>query len=606
MSTDDAATAIKTLRANLTPRHNWIDKLEAYAKGTQYEGRPSFFNDDAPLLDRAPCVVVPIVKTAAGSFVDMVLGDARIPGITSKPGEDSTVFDTRFGLNEDDSADVDRGIATMARQCKLWSVLRRMLAQAQVSKSAVAIAGVRNGKLFVDTTKAKWCKPTFDPERPEVVVSLEIRYPYLETFTDEDNKPHERCLLYRRVIDPEADTTFKPAKASESGAEPDAWIPDPAKTVRHGLGFAPVVWYPFLPEECTVADFDGTAIHEELLDEIDGLNLSRSMRHRAAVYGGDPMLAEFGVGQDENPAPMGEQARAIYAPGQDDHPGNTNWMLPPATGGRGRGGAGRKRGVGVINSYRNPQARAEWLSLDPGALKPLEEDGDDLEAMIAEALCWVPVDAKDMQLSTNLSGRALEWLHKKQTDKSSTIRDHFGDHGILRVVDLLLRIVLATPSGRLRLAGADKLRALLQRFRAEVTLDDGALRSEWIAPELTLEWPPYFASTEVDAKATGDNVRADLLAKIITKRTALEKVAGYYGIEDVDAYLEQMEQEALDRAKAMADAMPPPPPPVPGQPGQPAPPFGGHAPPGAPPKNDGPGPPPANGKAHPMSGAAGE
>lgn len=538
MTTEDV---YKTLRANISARATSIGRLEAYADGTQYADRPSFFNDDCPLLDRAPCIVVPIVKTAARSYVDMLLGDGRAPKITSKPGEDSTVFDERFGLTEAKSADLDRGICAIETQARLVAVFKRLLRQGQISKTAIAIVGVRNGKLFTDTAKAKWAKATYDGQRPEVVTQLEIRYPYLETFQDDKTgETLQRCMLYRRVIDATADTTFLPAKASENGGEPDKWTPDPAKTVLHGLGFCPVVWYPFLKENGDVNDDDGCAIHEELLDEIDALNRARSMRHRAAIYCGDPQMVEFGVREDENPAPLGQDAKSIQAGPTDG--GNANWMVPSMRAGN---KVGRQRGAGVINTYSDPNAKAQWLTLPSDALAPIADDADDLAAMIADALSWVPIDAKEMSLSTNLSGRALEWLHKKQTDKCSTIRDDFGEGCILPVVDMLLRVVLATDATKLRLAGAAKLKSLLAKFSAEVVSDDGRTkRAEWISPELHLAWPPYFALTETDAKMVGDNVRADKQAGNILLRTAVEKLAPFYGIVDVDEYVAALEAEA--------------------------------------------------------------
>lgn len=546
----------------------WIDTLERYVIGKQYDGRANFFDDAAPLLDRAPCVIVPVVKCARDSFVDMVLGEGRGPRITSSPGEASTIFDDRFSLTEKQGGDLDSAINVIAAQAKLNGVFKRLLRNGQVAKSAVAILGVRNGKLFVDTTKSKWSTPTFNATHPSVVDQLEIRYPYVETYKDAQNQPQERVMLYRRVIDALADTTFVPAKASENGAEPDEWLADPAKTVVHGFGFCPVVWYPFLKEECEVTDFDGEAIHEFLLDEIDALNRSRSMRHRAAIMCGDPQMAEYGVGEDECPAPVGPQAVSAYVKngrGPDGNPardatGNKSWMVGSVT------AVGRKRGAGVINTYRSKDAKAEWLSIPAGALKPLEEDGDDLEAIIAEALSWVPTDAKETKLGSNISGRALEWLHKKQTDKSSTIRDDMSEGCILPVVDMLLRIVLVTPAAGLRLPGAAKLQAMLKRYLVEVEVStvDGEqpiTKTEWVSPELRLVWPPFFAPTEIDAKATGDNVRADLNAKLILKRTAVEKIAPFYDIGDIDAYVLALEAEEKANPAPAAVLPPAPAPP---------------------------------------------
>ena len=52
---------------------------------------------------------------------------------------------------------------------------------------------------------------------------------------------------------------------------------------------------------------------------------------------------------------------------------------------------------------------------------------------------------------------------------------------------------------------------------------DGSQR--WMPPPVEAHWPAYFPPTEPDEKATGEAVRADLKAGLITLRTAVEKRA---------------------------------------------------------------------------------
>ena len=60
--------------------------MERYVTGSQYEGMPSWYDDNVPLFKRGPDIVYPIVETAISSHVSMVLG--KMPVLTSAPDED--------------------------------------------------------------------------------------------------------------------------------------------------------------------------------------------------------------------------------------------------------------------------------------------------------------------------------------------------------------------------------------------------------------------------------------------------------------------------------------------------------------------------------------
>jgi len=77
----------------------------------------------------------------------------------------------------------------------------------------------------------------------------------------------------------------------------------------------------------------------------------------------------------------------------------------------------------------------------------------------------------------------------------------------------------------------------------------------WQPPSLSVTWPSYFRPTPEDQKALGDTVRDDLDANLITLKTAVEKRADFYGIEDVEAYVAELEQAKADKMAEMHDAM---------------------------------------------------
>jgi hypothetical protein len=531
--------------ANVSPRARRLDWLERYAGGTQYEGRASFWNDDVPLQERAPCVVIPIGARAAESNVDLCLGEGRAPTFALQADADD-VFDERLGLSEEQAEVATRFITAVCEQADLVSAAQELLAWAQIHGTACVIVSAVNGRLCVDREDAKWCTPTFDEADHDVVASLEIRYPFLEDYIDDAGRLCKHCMLYRRVIDAQRDVTYKPAPATENGMEPDAWIED--HVVEHGLGFCPVRWYRYGVRGKS-RSLDGEAIHAKMTDEIDALCIARSQIHRACVYASDPQIIETGVAQDYQQAPRGRTMNMFIGPG--DHPENAQWtILGPDSRPIRSGGPATRRGPGVTWRYESDESDVSFLTLPGDALKPAEDNYARLDTLIKDMLGVVFLDPQQMKLG-DISGRALEILHKMQIDRCNRIRKDFGRRMLVPVLHMLLRVALKT-TGTLYIPGVDKARAVLERFEQEV---EGAVGPQWFGPEIRVTWGPYFKPTAIDAKADTENAIAAFDAGFITKRTAVEKMAAHYpDIKDVDAYLESLEEEAEEKAKKMHDA----------------------------------------------------
>jgi hypothetical protein len=556
-----AEKAAKTLQNNLTPRYIELDQLQAYVEGRQYAGKPHWLTEnDTPLLERAPCIVEPVAESAIESYVDLVFGEGRFPEITSHVDEDGTPFDARFGLSEDDSAKLDKLIQQIKRQAEVEEVSREALGRAMGERSTLGIVCVRDGKLAVDLERAKCAAPTFDASRPSVVLSVEIRYPYLETYFDGENKRWAlRCMLFRRVIDQKTDTVFKPIIADENGEDPGVGAWKPQTVVEHRFGFCPVVWYAYRKIESSERGFDGIAIHERLLDEIDALNRSLSQKHRAGLVCGDPQIVEIGVDPDHNPAPSGRPAEPMRSfPNESPQTKalNSQWR----TAGTGAAGMGRRKGAGVVWRYTSKDSKVEYLTLEGDALEVLDNESKSLRNTIAEAMSWVRSDPmsingdgkRGVSLS-GISGKALAWMYKRQTTQCDTVRPDVFNGWILPLVDTLLRVALAyarEPSrGALYLPGMQELASLLDRFEQDVATSDGVTAKQWFRPALSPQWPPYFQPTEEDQARVSTQVIGDKEAGLITLHTAVSRIKDFYpDIDNVEDYIKSLQDEAQKRA----------------------------------------------------------
>ena len=542
---ESKATAERIACANHTPRYHRLDRFERYAKGTQYEGRPSWWNSDVPLQERAPCIRAPIAERAVRSHVDLCLGEGRFPRITSHLSEDDSAFDPDTGLSEKDSQLLDRFVCAIVDQAKLVDASVDGLTNGLECGTSVAIARIDDEqRLAVDLELAKHCTPTLSPSGK--LQRLEIRYPYVaEVETNEPGKGRVysyECRLYRRVIDEQKDTTYLPAKASENGGEPDAWIPNPALTFDHHLGFVPAIWWRRGKKKTTAAENDGCPIHQNLLDEIDGLNFSLSQRHRAARYAGDPQICEYGTSPEDVHAPQGRQSRNAYA-GDGDHPSNRRWILDS------KGQPMRAKGPGTIWTYENPAAKCEYLTLPAGALESLVGDVRDLYAMLRDAMGYVDSDPANIKIGGDVSGKTLEWLYTNAINYCNRIRPDFADCFLLPLVSLLLRFVAVKHNAgeSLNIPGFAKAAPLVAKFSKD---------GKWQPPAMRCIWGSYFPLSESDKKAKQERVLAALEAGIITRQTAVEEIAALYPtIKDPAAYLKALEEEAQEKLAAQHDAM---------------------------------------------------
>ena len=536
------ADAQRAIEANTSRRAKRIAELERWVTGTQYDHLPDWFSDAVPLFERAPCLVYPIASTAIASNVDLVFGEGRFPAITSRPDEDEAEEDDDDGgLSEDESGAVDRLILELVKQSRLRAVTRSAFGSAQGAKSVAVVVGARKGRVFAETIRAAWCEPELDADG--AVLALEVRYPYLHEWRDRHGQWQCEARLYRRRIDAKADTTFLPAKAEVSGAEP-VWSPDPTLTVQHGLGFCPVVWYAHNRGCERINDFDGHAIHEALCDEIRAHDFAISQRHRAALYAGDPLIVEIGVEPGSNPGQKGRTAGIPSTPKGGDASGgnqvNGTYQSPQVK-------PARRKAPGVVWQYENPETRVDILTLPEGALKAIDDNANDIRVKLCESLAVVILDPENIKFASTTSGKAIETLKQRQLDRCDSYRDDAGENLLLRTVALMLRLV-----GRLRDAlRVPGIKKALPALSALLSEDGG----EWQPPSLTLRWGEYFKPGAEDEKKIVEVAQSAHDSGLITLRSAVQKVARTFGIENVDAYLEGLEEESEEKMKRQSDLM---------------------------------------------------
>ncbi len=543
----------KILLAGKSPRFQRIETYQKYWDGTIYEGRIGFLDQsvDTPLLERAPCVVYPVVRAATQSIVSMTLGHGKFPEILSLSSEDDTSFDTRFGLSIEESVVFDAGVKKIIEQARLPAVCQQLVETALHSGTCVPLVSLSNGRIKVSQLDPKTCTPTFDPKNPDRLLCIEVSYRFVEEYFEKSiQKWTKRVMQFRRVITTTTDTTFIPREVEDEKQFPVPSMPDKDKTYAHNFGFCPVIWYAHKATLSDTQGFDGKPIHWGLASQLDALHFAYSQRHRAALYCGDPQYWETGVDPDQDKQAMGRTAIAPQ-PTSNNPQGKSmtdGWALGfNKQGGNSR--PARKKGPGAVWQYSSPDAKVGMMTLPGDALKAIDLHAADLRIKICEALGITFVDPSQLKGAGDISGKTLAFIFALQVATCNALREDFGRKCLLPLLNLIYQVILspAAAGGALYLAGVEDLVNIFKKFQAPVG-DEAGPATSWFEPAQQLIWGAYFEPSDVDEATQGAVAQAAYEGGLITLATAVEHIRGIFAISNVDQYVEKLKEENAEKA----------------------------------------------------------
>ena len=521
-----------------TARYRELDKLEQYYESRQYEGRPDWWTglmpngDTAPLRERRPCITYPLPKATVQQLVRFMIGTEAWP--TLKVEDDRVPDEVR--------EDVAKTISDIIAACKLKPAMRAVMARALAARTAVAVFGLRGGRLQIDTPKAKDCVPQFeddDPCRP--VTSLSWVYQY-EAEVEDTKLGRLECkrFWFRRDIDAESVTEYEPAPVEVSSAKAPEWRIK--SETPHGFGFCPVLWLRNMPE-VSDGSIDGVSIYEDQFESFDALNFALSQRNRGIYFYGTPQPVETGVADDDGPEAEGRKARQ-RSQGPKGYSGTD-----PAPFGAAEVPA-RRMAPDYIWSYRNERATVSLIETTGKWFEVTTKHVEDIRARILESVGVVLVNANAILSGAgrDLSGRFLELSYAPMLAHVDELRDAcWWDH-IHSMISMAMRI-LASVNLTEATVHIPRIAEVQQVVRMFVT--DGT----WMPPILTPLWGPSFSLTAEETKVQTEAADSAHKAGLISRETAARYVAPAFGVQDVDGELEEVDEEAAEAAVA-APAMP--------------------------------------------------
>jgi hypothetical protein len=527
-----------------TPRYRELTYLDAYLRGKQYDGRPEWFEgvngkgEIVPLHERKPCVIYPLPAASVGQAVRFAVGEGRFPGVAVDEVDEDEAVAPGLTVSEAEAEALTDLVAQLVENSCLKSASRVLMRTGMSARTAPAIVSVRRGKFMLEMPRPQDCIPKFIDGDPSADIEAMVWCYQYKKAVDQGGAIIEKPHWFRQDITSTEFITYED-EPIEHGRQARWNVKD---RKEHGLGFCPVVWIRNMPE-AHCSDIDGTAFYGDMLDEFDALNFSLSQRHRGIRYFGTPQAYETNVDENEEPADVGRRAKPIkgadgtgkYHP--EDPMGGPFGVTPRKA---------RKAAPDQIWSYKGP-ASLGILETTGKAFEVTSKHVLDIRARVLEALNVVLLDP-ETAMKQDLAGVALERLFSPMLAMVDELREHWWEHGIAKIIGMMLRIIAVTGGKGLLIPGVRKVAPMLSRFTVQTEV--GPL---WVSPRMTPAWGDYFSPGPDDINKGVDAAEKAAAAGLITKKTAAKYVAPYFGVDDPDAEAEEAEEESLEAASKAVD-----------------------------------------------------
>ncbi len=268
-------------------------------------------NEYISLRDRRPAVQYNLCKTVVRDSATILFGADHFPAITS---EDKAVQDWL------------KAVVTEAR-------LPYHMVDAAIKGSIGSVCIVlrvlgkkgKPGKFFLEALNTIYMIPQFDPEDPETLISVKERYKvsadqlkangYVQDDVDSTDPESAGWQMsstrywVQREFTQDEEILYRPLEHKlDEPIENRTFRRDEKKTVRHGLGFVPVLWVKNLPGG---ENPDGMCTFEDVIDTQIEMDYQLSQLGRGLKYSQDPTLMLRDVDETQGGIIKGEGALIV-------------------------------------------------------------------------------------------------------------------------------------------------------------------------------------------------------------------------------------------------------------------------------------------------------
>jgi hypothetical protein len=431
-----------------------LDLLQRVLDGSLYDALPYEFHEERsaggeyiPLRHRKPSVRYALCRVVVEDSVALLFSEGHFPSI--------------------DAADpaVASALAEIVAEAKLNAVMIEAALRGAVGSVAILLRVLR-GRIFCTALETLYLTPTWDNSEPDTLHSVTERYKVRGAMLAAQgytiDEPAADYWFMRRW-NREREIWFLPIRVG-SMMTPEI---DEARSIRHGLGFVPMVWIRNLPgPSATGSTIDGACTFRAAIETAIEIDYQLSQAGRGLKYSSDPTLLIR--------EPAGVDGEII------------------------KGG-----GNALVVSEKGD---AKLLEIGGTASAAVIEYVRTLRELALESVHGNRVDAS--RLSAAHSGRALELMNQGLIWLADNLRIAYGEGGLLPLARMILR---AGRVYRLRAGGA-----ALPLLDAETPL--------------SLRWPRWYPPSSTDRLAEAQAFTTLSASGILAPEAARHLVAASYDI----------------------------------------------------------------------------
>lgn len=382
-----------------------------------------------------------------------------------------------------------------AKATRLWAQMVRIRNMGGgMGAVGVGLKFVR-GRPYLEAHDARYVEVQWEDPATGIVASIDSRSQYSVEVEVVERKHsgvvrriEQRWFWRRRFIDDQVDCVWDKVPVTDS--EPE-WDQFRHEKVEHGFGFCPVVWILNDPtEDETRGDPDCYGVYQM----IEAIDMLLSQGARGTISNCDPTL---GIASDAD---------------FDDLEKGSGKALQVEKGGH----------VGYVEMEGAGIDRAQKLA-------------DDLEKRVQTiARCYLERNDNNAVRTAH----EVERDYSSMTERADVFREQYGECGVKRILEMALRIARLFEKA---IVSEDEY-GTPQIIRRTIVLPSATLPGAGV--DISLKWPDYFTpSLDTVSKAVNAAGAALATYSITDLHNAVEFVAPYLNIEDVDATVEKLEKQ---------------------------------------------------------------
>lgn len=269
-------TICQTIPADphLAPRARRLEIYRRVLEGSIYDALPYAFQEERngageyiPLRARRPSVRYGLCRIVVENSVALLFSAGHFPAVEcADPATEALLGD-------------------IVRESRLNEVMIDAAVRGAVGSVAILLRVLR-GRLFFSVLETQYMTPAWREDAPDTLASVTERYKVkgAELLAQGyDNVEPEQKYWFQRRWDAGSETWFLPQGIADNAA-PEI---DRARSVRHDLGFVPIVWIKNLPGGEGV---DGACTFRAAIETGIEIDYQLSQAGRGLKYASDPTL----------------------------------------------------------------------------------------------------------------------------------------------------------------------------------------------------------------------------------------------------------------------------------------------------------------------------